>query len=106
MKNEIIETVKQVFSGISVGVFVGSIGGGLMNLYNFTKTGKFKLSLFIISICIGGFVGYITSEFTDSGAIMGISGALSMKLFDIASENGFQILKKFIGENIEVKIKK
>jgi hypothetical protein len=106
MKNEIIETVKQVFSWISVGVFVWSIWGGLMNLYNFTKTWKFKLSLFIISICIWWFVWYITSEFTDSGAIMWISWALSMKLFDIASENWFQILKKFIGENIEVKIKK
>ena len=106
MKIAIIEWIKEIISAIWVGIVSGSIGGWLMNLYNFTKTGIFKFSVFSISIWIWGFVGYLTSEFTSSGALSWIAGAISMKIFDIVNENWNELIRKILEEKYWVNLKK
>lgn len=75
-----------------------------MHLYTFTKTWYFKVSAFMISVMIWGFVGYITGEFTSSGALTWVSGAMSMKLFDLFSEHWTILLKTIIERKYWVKL--
>lgn len=96
MKLTLIESIKELAWAIWVWVVSGSIGGGLMNLYSFTKTGYFKFSGFVIACMIGWFVWYITGEVTSSGALTWVSWAMSMKVFDLFSEHWNEFLKRFI----------
>lgn len=104
MKLTVIDSIKEAFSAIWIWVVSGSIWGWLMHLYTFTKTWYFKVSAFMISVMIWGFVGYITGEFTSSGALTWVSGAMSMKLFDLFSEHWTILLKTIIERKYWVKL--
>ena len=103
MKFITFETIKEVSSALSVGILSWWIWWWLMHLYNFTKWEKFKLSVFLISTGIWWFVGFIIGEITTSSSLAGIWGAISMKIFDIASENWAEILRKYIKKKYNIK---
>jgi len=104
MKFDLIEMTKEIISAIGVGIVSWAIWGGLMNLYKFTQTGVFKLSSFFISIAIWWFVGYLAWEFTQNGAILWVSWALSMKIFDLVNDKWILLLKKFVEKKFNINL--
>lgn len=74
-----------------------------MHLHTFTKWESFKISVFLISTAIWWFVGYIIWEFSNSWAMAWVWGAISMKIFDLASENWLVLLEWYIKSKYQIK---
>lgn len=104
MKPSTLETLKEILSAISIWVISWGIWWWLMHLYYFTKGESFKISVFVISTAIWGFVWYIAWEITSSSAISWICWAISMKIFEIFSEHWSVLLRKYIEDKYNITI--
>jgi len=98
------EAILNTFSGIGVWVLAWATWAWLMNLHKFTRSWSFHFTILLIAILTWAFVWYIVQEYTESGALAWVAGAVSMRIFDLLDNYSWAIIKQLIEKKLWIKL--